>query len=203
MCSALPNHFSHVQLFATLWIVGHQAPLSMGFSRQEYWSGLPWPPPGNLPDPGIQPSSLMSPALAEGFFTTSTTWDNLLQGQSQLIKDLNCMWKSLYLCHVILSWEQYFIRSTHFVYTQGKMSIQNIYTMWQESWELYRILGYYGLSPCPLKMHILHKCKIFPPSIKIPGSYSLTYLAQNPKSCHLSLNLIIFNPKSKIKAKYH
>ena len=58
---------SHVQFFATPWTVAHQAPLSMGFSRQEYWSGLPWPPPGDLPDPGIE---LTSPALAGGFFIT-------------------------------------------------------------------------------------------------------------------------------------
>ena len=52
----------------------HQAPLSMGCSKQGYWSGLPCPPPGDLPDPGIKPTSLTSPALAGGFFTTSTTW---------------------------------------------------------------------------------------------------------------------------------
>ena len=50
----------------TLWTVAHQAPLSMGFSRQEYCSGLLCPPPGDLPDPGIEPRSLMSPALAGG-----------------------------------------------------------------------------------------------------------------------------------------
>ncbi|ELR46456.1 hypothetical protein M91_05097, partial [Bos mutus] len=50
-----------------------QAPLSMEFSRQEYWSGLPFPPPGDLPNPGIEPMSLVSPALASGFFTTSAT----------------------------------------------------------------------------------------------------------------------------------
>ena len=49
--------FSHVLLFVTPWTVAHQAPLSMGFSRQEHWSGLPFPPPGDLPDPGIQPTS--------------------------------------------------------------------------------------------------------------------------------------------------
>ena len=65
--------FSHVQLLETLWTVAHQAPLSMGFSRQEYWSGLPWPPPGDLPNPGIEPTTLISPALAGGFFTTSAT----------------------------------------------------------------------------------------------------------------------------------
>ena len=67
------SHFSHVQLFATPWTIAHQAPLSMGFSKQEYWSGFPCPPPGDLPNPGIKPVSLRSPALAGGFFTTSTT----------------------------------------------------------------------------------------------------------------------------------
>ena len=54
------------------------APLSKGFSRKEYWSGLPFPPPGDLPNPGIEPMSLTSPALAGGFFTTSATWEALL-----------------------------------------------------------------------------------------------------------------------------
>ena len=53
----------------------HQAPLSMGFFRQEYWSGLPCPPPGHLPDPGIEPASLMFPSLAGRLFTTSATWE--------------------------------------------------------------------------------------------------------------------------------
>ena len=62
----------------TPWTVACQAPLSMGFfSRQEYWSGLPCPPPGDLPDPRIEPLSLMSPAWADGFFTTSATWEAL------------------------------------------------------------------------------------------------------------------------------
>ena len=65
---------SHVWLFATPWTVAHHAPLSMGFSRQEYWSGLPCPPPGDLPDPGIKPTSFMSSALAGGFFIPSATW---------------------------------------------------------------------------------------------------------------------------------
>ena len=62
------NRFSGVQFFATLWTI---APLSVGFSRHEYWSGLPFPPSGDLPDPGIEPASLTSPALAGRFFTTS------------------------------------------------------------------------------------------------------------------------------------
>ena len=55
--------FIHIQLFATLWTVAHWAPLSMGFSRQEYWSELSCSPPGDLPDPGIEPISPESPAL--------------------------------------------------------------------------------------------------------------------------------------------
>ena len=69
------SRFSHVQLFATPRTVAHQAPLPTGFSRLEYWSGLPFPPPGDLPDPGIKPLSLASPALAGGFFATSATWE--------------------------------------------------------------------------------------------------------------------------------
>ena len=57
------RHFSHVRLFATPWTVACQAPLSMGFSRQECWGGLPCPPPGDLPDPGIEPVSPIAPAL--------------------------------------------------------------------------------------------------------------------------------------------
>ena len=73
-CAVL-SCFSRVQLLATLWTVAHQAPLSMGFSRQEYWSGLPFPSPGDLLNPGIEPTSLMSPALADRFFTASITWE--------------------------------------------------------------------------------------------------------------------------------
>ena len=67
--------FSHVQLCATPWTAAFQVSLSMGFSRQEYWSGLPCPPPRDLPDPGIEPGSLPSPALAGGFFTINATWE--------------------------------------------------------------------------------------------------------------------------------
>ena len=61
---------SWVQLFETPWTVAHQVLLPMEFSRQEYWSGLPFPTPGDLPNPGIEPTSHVSPALAGGFFTT-------------------------------------------------------------------------------------------------------------------------------------
>ena len=69
----------HVQLFGTLRTVAHQAPLSMGFFRHKFCSGLPCPPPGDLPDLGTEPMPLMSPALAGGFFTTRApgkpTWE--------------------------------------------------------------------------------------------------------------------------------
>ena len=66
---------SHVRLFATPWTVTQQAPLSTGCAGQKYWSGLPCPPPGDLPDSGIEPMSFMPLSLASGFFTTSTTWE--------------------------------------------------------------------------------------------------------------------------------
>ena len=92
--------------FATPWIVACQAPLSMGFPRQEYWGGLPFSPLRDLPDPGIEPNfpeSPLSPALAGGFFTTaspgkpkttknqtSSMWNNSLQDTGHLaIKDSN------------------------------------------------------------------------------------------------------------------
>ena len=76
------------------WSVAHQVPLSMGFCRQECWSGLPYPPPRDLPDPGIEPTSLMSPALAGMFFTTSATWEDR---------------QHLYLNHSLL-WSYFFMQ---------------------------------------------------------------------------------------------
>ena len=95
------SHFSHVQQFATLWTITHQVSLCMEFSRQEYWSGLPCPSPQDLPNSGIEPVSLPSPALADGFFTISATWEAIKRSY-QLIKewnlikwakDMNCRYK--------------------------------------------------------------------------------------------------------------
>ena len=69
------SRFSCVQICATLWTAACQATLSMGFCRKEYWSGLLCPTPADLPNPGIEPMSPMSPAFTGGFFTTSTTWE--------------------------------------------------------------------------------------------------------------------------------
>ena len=83
----LLGHFSCIWLCGTLWTVARQAALSMGFSRQEYWSGLPYPPAGDLPDSGAEPASLVSPALAGGFFTTSPSGEPLTSGSFQM-----CLW---------------------------------------------------------------------------------------------------------------
>ena len=74
---AVLSCFPHVWLGETLWTVARQAPLSTGLSRQEDWSGLLCPPPGDLPDPGVEPASLMPPALAVMFLITSVTWEAL------------------------------------------------------------------------------------------------------------------------------
>ena len=80
---------SHVQLFATPWTVAQKAPLSMEFSRQEYWSGFPFPTPEDLPNPGIEPVSPVSPALANGFFTSWAIWEVTLPS----IGGISCIWK--------------------------------------------------------------------------------------------------------------
>ena len=76
-----PSRFSRVRLYVTPWTVARQAPLSLGFFRQEYWSGLPFPSAGFLPNPGIEPTS---PALAGGFFTTSATREAPFQSEGIL-----------------------------------------------------------------------------------------------------------------------
>ena len=95
--------FSHGRLCVTLWTVAHQASLSMGFSRQ-FSSGLPFPPPGDLPNPGIKPESLMSLALAGRFFTTSATWEAPC---NQHLAGKSCLWERVLcrktICFVTLS----------------------------------------------------------------------------------------------------
>ena len=82
---------SHVWLFVTPWTVAHLAPLTMGFSRQESWSVLPFPIPGDLPNPGLEPESLSSPVLAGGFFTTSATWEALLLLKVKVLVTQSCL----------------------------------------------------------------------------------------------------------------
>ena len=86
-CACALSHFSRVQLFVNLQTVVHQTSLTMGFSWQEYCSGLPFPPSGDLPNPGIKPKSFTSPVLADGFFNTSAIWEAL-----GLVGDSNKTW---------------------------------------------------------------------------------------------------------------
>ena len=85
MHACVLSPFSRVRLLLTLWTVARQTPLSVGSSRQEGWSWLPCPSPGDLPDPGIERASLTSPAPSGGFFTTSAAFEyaevGYLQGQ--------------------------------------------------------------------------------------------------------------------------
>ena len=98
------GRFGHVRLLVTLWSVACQDPPSFRFSRQEYWSGLPCPPPGDLPDPGIEPTSLMSPALAGRFFTTRITWKIHYLSEFTQTYVIESMMPSnhLTLCHPLL-----------------------------------------------------------------------------------------------------
>ena len=83
------SHFSQVQVFVTLWTADHQVLLSIGFSRREYWSRLPFPPPGIFPNPGIEP---VVPALAGGFFTTRTIWETTIKAYRAL--QIDCFYFS-------------------------------------------------------------------------------------------------------------
>ena len=98
------SRFSHVWPFVILWTVVHQAPLSMGFSRQEHCSGLLCPALGDLPSPGIEPTSLMSPAQSGGFLTTSVTWE--IQGSSYkiLCTYLNSLTYTLKIGFIVLNY---------------------------------------------------------------------------------------------------
>ena len=99
--ACMQSCFSLVWLFATLWTIACQASLSMGFCRQDYWSGLPCPPPGDLPDPGIEPTSLTSPALARGFFTASTTWQAHWLGTRPYWKCWREQPENTYICNIL------------------------------------------------------------------------------------------------------
>ena len=97
---------SHVRLFVTLWTITHQVPLSMGFFRQEYWSGLLFPPPGDLYNPGIKPASFVCLALAGKFFTTRITWEAQHVCMSMYLPThmyLNTCYKNFHVSSVTIS----------------------------------------------------------------------------------------------------
>ena len=104
--------FSCVQFFAIPWTVAHQAPLSMGFSRQEYWCMLPCPPLGDLSDPGIELKALMSPSLAGRLFTTmppgipSVQFSSVAQSCPTLCDPMNCSTPGLPVHHKLPEFTQ-------------------------------------------------------------------------------------------------
>ena len=89
------NPFSPVRLFVTPWTLAHQAPLSMGFSRQESWRGFPCPPPGDLPNPGVEPVAPVSAALAGGFSTAEPRGKPLVKADLLLIPSLGGISRSV------------------------------------------------------------------------------------------------------------
>ena len=113
---------SHVRLFVTPWTIAHQVPLSMEFSKQQYWSGLPFPTPGDRPDPGIEPTTSVSPALPGGFFTTEPPGTPLLKHQFSsvtqscptLCDPMNCSTPGLPVHHQLLEFTQ-----THIHWVSG------------------------------------------------------------------------------------
>ena len=92
---------SHVWLFMTPWMVAHQAPLSMGFSRKEYWSRLPYPTPGDLPNPGIEPESLTSPAWQVDSLPLAPPSTIVVQSLSHvwLCDPINCSTPGFHVLH--------------------------------------------------------------------------------------------------------
>ena len=95
------SHFSHVQLYATLWTIAHQDPLSMGVSREDYWSGLPCPPPGDLPEPGIEPMSLIS-CFGRQVLHHSATWEAHLCGSSKNYSFIYFMFIPIWILYIFI-----------------------------------------------------------------------------------------------------
>ena len=113
-CSSMLSRFSHVCLFATPWTVACQAPLSMGFSRQEYWSGLPCPSPGDLPDPGIEPASLVSLALQIDSLPTEPPGKSKLRQYFHLIRIFKIFYYKILTISTFQFWFQ--IQINNFLY---------------------------------------------------------------------------------------
>ena len=124
-----------IWLIATLWTIAHQAPLPMGSSRQEYWSRLPYPPPGNLPDPGIESESLMSPALAGRFFTTSATWETLGVIYGLYYVEI-CSFYSYFLESFYHRWVSNFVKSFLCIYWDDHMVFIFHFIIWFLSFSL-------------------------------------------------------------------
>ena len=132
VCYTEPTSFSHVQLLVTPRTEACQASLSMEFSRREYRSGLPRLSPGDLPNPGTEPTSLMSPALAGRFFTTSATWEALCMCMNLPI--LGNSYKCSYVIHFFHLWlillSIMFSKFNHIVHAQSLSCVWLFVTPW-------------------------------------------------------------------------
>ena len=156
---------SRVWLFATPWTVAHWAPLSMGFPRQEQWSGLPFPSPGDLPDPGMETMSLVSSALASGFLTAELSH----QGSPHLKLE---EWKEQgtsntdFILNVCLPWYLWHLRSSKFGKTLHLAGLEVILDPLSEDTEMWVGGGsvsstYKGLDICLYKIFWFSKRGIF------------------------------------------
>ena len=123
VCACELSHFSRIQLCLTPQNVAHQAPLSMVFFRQEYWTGLSCLPPGSLPNPGIEPTSLTSPELAGGFFPISAAWEAILSPWISLSELPACLeFKSAANTRRVSTTEANLLRGSQEVYVEGWVS---------------------------------------------------------------------------------
>ena len=126
-------HFSYAWLFVTLWTVACQAPLSMGFSKQEYWSGLPYPPPGDLPDLGMEPATPASPALQADSFPTEPPGKPYKEYMRVLIESTQPgTWRTVCIkymlvitCNIILIIRQWFTNPSLYGLVALKSSTQD------------------------------------------------------------------------------
>ena len=123
--------FSCVQLFATQWTVAHQAPLSMGFSRQKYRRGLPFHTPGDLPNPGIETASLISPPLAVEFFTTSVTWG----ARKTQYQQSSTTWRKMIQEYIIIVFASASIIHATRPYYETKGSLSFLYIQYWPNYE--------------------------------------------------------------------
>ena len=148
----------HVWLFVTLWTAAHQAPLSMGFPRQEYWSGLSCSPPGDLPDPGIEPTSPLTPGLQVDFFlptelpgkpdaeyTCNKWWVLLLQA----VCKLNACYVVFFFCFLFLLcfvlWTKFLSRALFLRMHTNRSHCMTWYAVcfWHTRWGIINFYYYY------------------------------------------------------------
>ena len=151
VCVCMLSPFSQFQLFVTLGTVPSQAPLPMGFSRQEYWSGLPCSPPEDHPDPGIEPVFLISPSWAGGFFTTNTTWE-----ACGWLSDAQCLnWFQSYSFFKTNEFEIYFVNEIPRKINDVQFSsvAQSCPTLWPHGLQHTRLL-----SPSPTPRACSNSC---------------------------------------------